>query len=111
MKKQYECLFIIDNAVKEDDRNKIVDKFAKMAGADTKIDKWGLRKFVTPINHKKDGYYYLLNFVTEPNVPKMMGDLMNITEGLQRFMFVCIDDQKAAGSKPKKNKKEKIKGE
>jgi len=111
MRKNYECLFIIANDVKEEDRNKLVDKFAKMASNDTKIDKWGLRKYATPINHKRDGYYFLFNFSAEPETPKTMGDLMNITEGVERFMFVCLDDQKALKLKPKKAKKEKVTNE
>jgi small subunit ribosomal protein S6 len=97
--RKYECLFIIANTVDEAGRNALVDKFAKMAAADApdaapKIEKWGLRKFVTPIDHKKDGYYYLMNFTAPTGVPKKMGDLMRITDGIVRFMFICKEDKK-----------------
>jgi len=102
-KRQYECLMIVENTVKEDEtRKKLVDKFAKMAGADVKVDVWGLKKFATEINHKKDGYYYLLNFTATPDVPRAMNDLMNITDGIVRAMFVCKDDQKQAVKSKKK---------
>jgi len=109
MNRQYECLFIVANDVTEENRGKIVEKFSKMAGETAKVEKWGLKKFATPINHKKDGYYYLMNFQCAPELPKKMGDLMNITDGLVRYMFVCKDEQlqkKAKGKKAKKEVKE-----
>jgi small subunit ribosomal protein S6 len=86
--RQYECMFIIANTVNEEGRNALTDKFAKMAGADTKVEKWGLKKFMAPIDHKKDGYYVLMNFTALPDVPKKIGDLMRITDGIVRYMFV-----------------------
>ena len=102
--KLYECLFIIENTVGEDGRKALVDKFSKMAGKDVKVETWGLKKFVTPIDYKKDGYYYLMNFSATPDVPKSMGDLMNITDGMVRYMFVCKDDVKAPKIKAKAKK-------
>jgi len=100
----YECMLIIENTVKDEPRAKLLEKFTKMTGdASIKVDKWGLKKFATEINHKKDGYYYLLHFKATPDVPRKMGDLMNITDGIVRFMFVCLDDVK---KKPRPVKKE-----
>ena len=109
MKRQYECLLIIANDVKEEKRNELVEKFSKMAGSSTRVDKWGLKKFATPINYKKDGYYFLMNFAATPDVPKKMGDLMNITDGIVRYMFVCKDEQlhKAKNMKAKAKNKTK----
>jgi len=74
MKRNYECLLIVDNAVAtEEARNALVEKFTKMAGANVKIDRWGLKKFAYPINYKKDGYYFLLNFAAEGDVIKKNG--------------------------------------
>jgi len=103
--KSYECLFIVENTVKDEDRAKLVDKFSKMAGKDVKVDVWGLKKFATPIDHKKDGYYYLMNFQSDETTPKTMADLMNITPGMVRYMFICKDD--ILKQKPVKAKKVK----
>jgi len=78
-----------------------------MAGKDVKVETLGLKKFATPINHKKDGYYYLMNFQADEATPKSMGALMNITAGMVRYMFVCKDDQ--LKQKPEKVKKPKAK--
>ena len=107
MKSQYECMFIVANNLSEDKRNTLVDKFAKMAGTSVKIEKLGLKKFATEINHKKDGYYYLFTFTSEHDVPRQIGDLMNITDGIVRFMFVNKDEQKTRRNVKKKVKKTK----
>jgi len=108
MNKQYECMLIIANNVGEEPRAKLVEKFVKMTGDNSaKVDKWGLKKFATPIDHKKDGYYYLVHFKSTPDVPKKIGAAMNITKGVVRYMFVCKDGQKVHKSKVKAKAKEK----
>jgi len=97
-------MFIIANNVAEDKRNALVEKFSKMAGTGVKVDKLGLKKFATEIDHKKDGYYYLMNFTADHDVPRKIGDLMNITDGMVRFMFVNKDEQKKPKTKEKKKK-------
>jgi small subunit ribosomal protein S6 len=86
-------MFIIANNVTEEKRNTLVDKFSKMAGAGVKVEKMGLKKFATEIDHKKDGYYYLMTFASEPQIPHEIGALMNITDGMVRYMFVNKDEQ------------------
>ena len=111
MKSQFECLFIIQNDVKEETRNALVEKWVKMTGdASAKVEKWGLKKFATPINYKKDGYYFLMNFASTPDVPQKIGKLMNITDGMVRYMFVNKDEQ-LHKAKNQKVKNKKVKAE
>jgi len=37
-----------------------------------------------------------------------MGDLMNITEGIVRYMFVCTDEQQKTSKRIAKSKKPKM---
>ena len=94
MKKQYECLYIIENTVTEEKRNGLIEKFSKMAGSDVKVDKWGMKKFATPIDYKKDGFYVLMTFTADPKVPNEIGKLMNITDGIVRFLFTTKEEAK-----------------
>ena len=93
MKRPYECLFIIDSDISEEKRAELIVKFAKMASSSTKTEKWGMKKFATPINYKKEGFYVLMNFDAEPEVPEKIAKLMNITEGVVRYMFVDKSEQ------------------
>ena len=96
MKRNYECLYIIANNVSEEKRNEMIDKFQKMSGTDAKIDKWGTRKFATPIDYRKDGFYVLMNFTADNETVGKMSKLMNITEGLVRYMFIVKDEKQIA---------------
>ena len=100
-KRQYECLYIIANNVSEEKRGELITKFSKMAGSDCKVEKWGMKKFATPIDYKKDGFYVLMNYSAATDVSKKIGDLMNITEGIVRYMFVCKDNAKTRKFKQK----------
>ena len=93
MKRNYECLYIISSAVTEEKRGDLIAKFSKMAGADAKVEKWGMRKFAAPIDYRKEGFYVLMNFMADTSLVGKMSALMNITEGVVRYMFVCKDEK------------------
>ena len=102
VKRNYECLMIISSAVTEEKRNEIISKFQKMASADTTVEKWGMRKFATPIDYRKEGFYVLMNFVASADVVGKMTALMNITEGLVRYMFIVKNDKQVAADATRK---------
>jgi len=104
MERNYECLLIIANDQSEEARTKLVKKFTDMAGK-TSVEKWGLKKFATPINYRKDGYYFLLNFVATNEVVAKMTALMNITDGIERYMFIVKDDKMIAADAARKAQK------
>jgi len=60
--RKYECLYIIASNVEEAARAELITKFQKMAGAGVSVEKWGLKKFATPIDYRKEGFYVLMNF-------------------------------------------------
>ena len=101
-KKNYECLFIVASNVSEEKRNDLIAKFAKMVGSDTTVEKWGMRKFATPIDYRKEGFYVLMNFTSTGETIEKTSKLMNITDGLVRYMFVQKDEKQIAAAKAKK---------
>jgi len=100
--RKYECLYIIASNVEEAARVELISKFQKMAGPGTSIEKWGLKKFATPIEYRKEGFYVLMNFSGDIELVKKMSSLMNITEGVVRYMFVCKDEKQLAQDAAKK---------
>jgi len=108
MERNYECLLIIANDKSEEARGALVKKFSDMAGK-TSVEKWGLRKFATPINYKKDGYYFLLNFVASTDTVAKMTALMNITDGIERYMFTVKDEKMIEADKARKAKRAEAK--
>ncbi len=67
-KKSYECMIVVDAKVSEAKREELIGRFKKMAGEQTTVEKMGQKKY---------GFYYLLNFRAEPEVPAKMTALMN----------------------------------
>ncbi len=82
-KKSYECMIVVDAKVNEAKRDELIARFQKMAGEQTTVEKMGQKKY---------GFYYLLNFSATPDVPAKMTALMNITEGINRHLFIAKTD-------------------
>jgi len=92
-KRNYECLYIIAGNVADDKRAELIKKFTDMAGAGATVDKWGMRKFATPIDYRKEGFYVLMNFSADADLVGKMSKLMNITDGLVRYMFTTKNEK------------------
>ena len=105
MNRNYECLYIISSATTEEKRNELIAKFQKMAGNDTTIEKWGMRRFATPIDYRKDGFYVLMNFKAAADVVAKMSALMNITDGMVRYMFIVKDEKQIAADSARKTQR------
>lgn|GEM_PF-113572 len=86
--RNYECLYIIGSQIPDAARAELIAKFQKMAGADATVDKWGIRKFATPIDYRREGFYVLMNFKAPAETVGKISALMNITEGIVRYMFI-----------------------
>ncbi|MBQ7973601.1 MAG: 30S ribosomal protein S6 [Clostridia bacterium] len=79
----YECMIVVDAKLNETKREELIGRFKKMAGDQTTVEKMGQKKY---------GFYYLLNFRATSDVPAKMTALMNITEGVDRYLFIAKTD-------------------
>ena len=103
--RNYECLIIIASNKSEDATQKLITKFSEMASNKTKVEKWGMKKLATPINYRKEGFYVLLNFAATTDTVAKMTKLMNITDGIERYMFIEKDDKMIAADAARKARK------
>ncbi len=103
---KYEILFILENDLADDSKIAIIDKLVDIVnnagGEVVLLDKWGTKRFAYEINHKRDGYYFLMNIESNPEVPLEINRQVSITEGIVRCMVVKKD--KFADLKIKKAK-------
>ena len=83
----YECMIVVDAKLNETKREELIGRFKKMAGDQTTVEKMGQKKY---------GFYYLLNFRATSDVPAKMTALMNITEGVDRYLFIAKTDISAS---------------
>lgn len=91
--KSYEVLYIIKADVEDSAKEALVEKFSTLVtslnGTVDTVDKWGLKKYAYPINYTTEGYYVLMAFSAEENVPAEINRQMRITDEVVRFMITC----------------------
>ena len=95
----YETLFIIDASLSEEAIKGLVDKFTALIaehGKVSEVNEWGKRRLAYPINDKEEGYYVLVNFESEGNLPAEMERIFGITDGIMRSIVIRHEDKKAA---------------
>ena len=90
--KKYEVMFILDSSLAEEQKTALIDMAKEVIAADgevTKEDIWGVRKLAYPIEKKFDGYYVVLEFNGNPELPKELERKLRITDGIMRQMIIC----------------------
>ena len=87
---KYEMLTILPATLTDEEKEATVNKYVKMIeqnnGKITVVNKWGVKKFAYPINYKNEGYYVLLEFEAEAEVPNKVEALMRIDEAVVRTL-------------------------
>jgi small subunit ribosomal protein S6 len=86
--KNYEVLYAIDKDVNEANRKKLIERMntfiTKNGGTDIAVNEWGIKKFAYAINFKNEGFYVLVNFKANADVPNKIENEMNIVEEIVR---------------------------
>lgn len=88
--KKYEVLYIIDSAIEEQAKDAIVERFSTLVSSNggevEEVNKWGSRKLAYPIDYKKEGYYVLMTFNANEDLPAELERQLRITDGILRFL-------------------------
>ena len=88
---KYEMLYIIDAGLTDEAKEALIAKFADVVnnngGKVEKVDKWGLRKLVYPINYKTEGYYVLMSFESTGALVDELKRIAGITDGIMRRLI------------------------
>ncbi|AJA50112.1 30S ribosomal protein S6 [Clostridium pasteurianum DSM 525 = ATCC 6013] len=90
--RKYETLFIFSPSLEEDTVKANVEKFKGViengGGTVDNVDFWGKRKLAYEINKFNEGYYTLINFTSDSELPKELGRVFRITDGVIRHLIV-----------------------
>ena len=101
---KYEVVYIIDPAVEEDARKELLAKFnaliADNGGTVDKVEEWGKRRLAYAIDYKTEGYYVLVNFQAEAELPKELERNLQISDSVIRYQVIKQLERKA-GVKPR----------
>ena len=91
VKNSYEVVMIFSVANGEEAAQGLYEKFKGMIetnGTLGSVDEWGKRKLAYLINDEEDGYYYVVEFESEPTFPAELERVSKITEGVLRMMVI-----------------------
>ena len=87
---QYEVLYVITPELDEEADKAVMDKFADIITANggeiEKTDVWGKRRLAYPIDYKTEGFYVLVTFNANPELPRELERNMRNDERLMRYM-------------------------
>ena len=88
----YEMLYILDNDLSDEMKEKLINKcndiIVNANGTIDTVDKWGTKKLAYDINYKSEGYYVLINFKAQSDLPNELERVMRITDGVVRFIVL-----------------------
>jgi len=92
---KYELMFIIDPALEDAKKDEVVETVKGIiaaAGEVTNTDVWGLRKLAYPIQKKTEGYYVVMNFNAEPELPKELDRRLRISDFVIRHIILVTEE-------------------
>ena len=101
---KYELVYIIDPAVDDESRKALIERFNTLitgnGGTVDKVEEWGKRRLAYAINYKTEGYYVLVNFVSEATLPLELERNLKINDLVIRYQIIHLLERKV-GIKPR----------
>ncbi|MGL5353679.1 MAG: 30S ribosomal protein S6 [Clostridium sp.] len=90
--RKYEVIFILHPSLDEDAVKANIEKFKGVVenggGTIENVDFWGKRKLAYEISKVNDGYYTLMHFNANPELPKELDRIFRITDGVLRHIII-----------------------
>ena len=93
--RDYELLFVLDPTLDEDKKAALIETVKSVINSDGEAgeaDVWGERKLAYPINKKNIGYYVVMPFKANAELPKELDRRLIINENVMRHIIVCQDE-------------------
>ncbi len=90
----YEVMLIFDPALDDEVRVQTLETIRSIIAAQGEpgdVDDWGVRKLAYPINKKAEGYYAVMQFRAEPELPKELDRRLRISDNVMRHLIVRKD--------------------
>lgn len=90
IKNNYELMFIVNSTLTEEAISSTVEKFQKLIndnGEVTKVEEIGKKRLAYPIMKMNEGYYVLVEFTSNPEFPKELDRVLNITDEVIRSLI------------------------
>lgn len=92
---RYETVFIITPVLSDEQTKDVIKKFKDLlkdkGAAITHEENWGMRKLAYPIQKKSTGFYYLMEFESDPSVILPFETEFRRDERVIRFLTTRMD--------------------
>lgn len=92
MMRKYETIFILHPSLDEEAVKANIEKFKGViengGGTIENVDFWGKRKLAYEITKVNEGFYTLINFEANTELPKELDRVFRITDGVIRHIVV-----------------------
>ena len=92
---KYECIYILNPNLGEEEYAEIFEKFKALVEANGTIDEMeemGKRKLAYEINYLSEGYYVLVKFTSGPEFPAELDRVLGITDGVIRSLITLREE-------------------
>ena len=109
----YETVFILNPVLSDEQTKEAVSKFSDHLtsnGAEiVASESWGLKKLAYPIQKKKSGFYFLVEFKGEATLTSTLEVILKRDERVMRFLTVALDKDAMAYAAKRRDKLNKSK--
>lgn len=94
--RKYETLFVLKTNIEEAARTALIEKFTGIINKDgevTNVDEWGVKKLAYEIEKLTEGYYILVDFKANPELPKELERNFRISDDVLRYVVINKEDK------------------
>ena len=89
--RKYETLFVLKPDLEKEVVEELIGKVKTIIEADgtvENVNEWGKRKLAYEIQKVSEGHYTLINFNSEPELPKELDRVFRITDSVIRHIII-----------------------
>jgi len=101
----YETMIIFDPEVEEADIQGALDRALEVVrsngGTTGTIDRWGRRTLAYEMNHKREGYYVVVEFTAEPKAAAELDRFLVLADEVMRHKIIRVPEKVAGRARPK----------
>ena len=93
---KYELTFVIDPTLEDAKKDAYIEEVKSIiatAGEVSDTDVWGLKKLAYPIQKKGEGYFVVMHFNAQPELPKELSRRLRISDNCMRHIIVNLDEK------------------
>lgn len=94
--KKYETLFVLNPDLDDEAIKTNIEKFKgviEQNGKVSNVDEWGKRRLAYTINDYTEGFYVLIDFDANPDLPKELDRIFRITDSVLRHLIVNLEEK------------------